>query len=80
MGKNGNISYAFGNIDYTYLVEYPDESKNYDTPLDVLKEELQLCNSTNGIIYENMDAKGNFQPIAFIENGQSIDIEKGKLM
>ena len=80
MSKDGSISHAFGNVDYTYLVEYPDESKDYDTPLDVLREELQLCNSTNGIIYENIDSKGNFQPIAFIENGHTIDTEKSKLI
>jgi len=66
--KNGNISYALGNIDYTFLVEYPQNNKEYSTPEKVLQEELELCNASHGIIYENIDGKGNFQSIAFIDN------------
>lgn len=76
MNEKGDITYAFCNQDYIYLVEYPDESKEYNSPIDVLIEELQLCNLSNGIIYENIDNKGSFQPIAYIENGQQIDINK----
>lgn len=66
-GKDGKISYALGNVDYTYLVEYPDENKKYNSPLEVLEEELKLCNCDQGIIYENIDGKGTFEPIAFID-------------
>ena len=76
MSKDGEISYALGNEDYTFLVEYPDINKSYSSPLEVLEEELKLCNSDNGIIYENIDAKGNFQPIALIENKKYVDLKK----
>ena len=76
MGKNGEISYGLGNEDYTYLVEYPDINKSYSSPLEVLEEELMLCNSDNGIIYENIDSKGNFKPIALIENKRIVDLKK----
>ena len=76
MGKNGEISYGLGNEDYTYLVEYPDINKSYSSPLEVLEEELMLCNSDNGIIYENIDSKGNFKPIALIENKKYVDLKK----
>lgn len=63
MNKNGKISYALANEDYTFLVEYPNEFKQYNSPLDILEEELKLYNSENGIIYENKDSKSNFQTI-----------------
>ena len=34
---------------------------------------MNLAGCEAGIIYENMDGSGDFQPIAFIENGQAIE-------
>lgn len=78
--KNNEIRPYFANLDYSFFIEYPDDNKDYDTPNMVLSEEMNLTGCEAGIIYENMNDKGNFQPIAFIENGHAIDIEKSKLI
>jgi len=67
MQKGGNISYAFGNIDYNFLITFPKKVIEHLTPYEVLEEELKISDSNQGIIYENLDGKGNFQPIAFID-------------
>lgn len=67
LNKDDVISAQFANLNYMFFIEYPEDNKSYDTPEMVLKEEMILCKSDAGIIYENMDNKGDFQPIAFIE-------------
>lgn len=68
--KNNEIRAYFANEHYMYFIEYPEDNKDYDTPEIVLKDEMSLANCESGIIYENMDGKGNFQPIAFIDGQQ----------
>ena len=76
--KNNEIKAYFANVDYLFFIEYPDENKDYDTPDVVLLEEMNLAGCEAGIIYENMDDKGDFRPIAFIENGHAVNTEKEK--
>lgn len=71
--KNGTITPYFANMDYMFFIEYPDDNKESDTPEAVLLEEMNLTKCDGGIIYENMDDKGNFQSIAFIDRTQNID-------
>lgn len=70
LSKDNVISTQFANLNYMFFIEYPEDNKEYDTPEMVLKEEMHLCDSDAGIIYENIDELGNFQPIAFIDNEQ----------
>lgn len=70
LSKDNIISAQFANLNYMFFIEYPEDNKEYDTPEMVLQEEMRLCNSDAGIIYENIDELGNFQPIAFIDNEQ----------
>ena len=65
--QNGKINPYFANYYIESFIEYPDENKTYDTPDDVLLEEMNLTNSSSGVIYENIDGKGNFVPIAYID-------------
>ena len=66
LSKNTNITAYFANLDYIYFVEYPTSNKEYNSPLEVLEEELTLTGGDAGIIYENID--GNFHKIAFIDS------------
>lgn len=68
--KNNEIRAYFANLNYMFFIEYPEDNKDYDTPEMVLREEMNLCNSDAGIIYENIDDLCNFQPIAFIDDEQ----------
>ena len=68
LNQNGEIHPFFANYYVEAFVEYPEENKTYNTPSDVLEEEMKLTNSNSGIIYENTDRKGNFTPIAYIDN------------
>lgn len=62
---NDNIKAYFANVDYTFFIEYPDSNKEYNTPLEVLEEEISINNSSSGIIYENIN--GVFKSIALID-------------
>lgn len=70
LSKDNVISAQFANLNYMFFIEYPEDNKDYDKPEMVLKEEMLLCKSDAGIIYENMDNNGDFQPIAFIDEQQ----------
>ena len=65
LSKGNNIKAYFANVDYNYFIEYPTSDKEYDNPLDVLKDELSLTESDAGIMYENVD--GQFHTIAFVD-------------
>lgn len=67
MQEDNKISYGFGNDDYNFLITFPKKNMKHLTPYEVLEEELKISNSNQGIIYENIDGKGNFQSIAFID-------------
>ncbi len=67
LNQNGKINSYFANYYVESFIEFPDENKNYETPYDVLLEEIKLTNSSSGIIYENVDGKGDFIPIAYID-------------
>ena len=68
--KNNEIKSYFANLDYMFFIEYPEYNKDYSTPDIVLSDEMNLTSSEAGIIYENIDDNGNFQPIAFIDKTQ----------
>lgn len=76
--KENEIRPYFANFDYAFFIEYPDDNKDYDTPGKVLLEEMNLAGCEAGIIYENMDGSGDFQPIAFIENVNAAETDKNK--
>ena len=78
--KNNVIRAYFANLDYVFFIEYPDDNKDYDTPDMVLLEEMNLAGCEAGIIYENIDDKGNFQPIAFIDRTTNKEIQKDKFI
>ena len=58
-----------------FFTEYPGDDKDYDNPKIVLADEMKLSNCGAGIIYENIDDKGTFQPIAFIDKTQNKDYD-----
>ena len=64
--NNGKISYALGNVCINFLASPPNIGKSYSSPIMFLEDELRLCDSNQGIIYENIDGKGDFQSIAYI--------------
>ncbi len=69
--KNNEIKSYFANLDYMFFIEYPDDNKDYSKPDMVLSEQMNLTGCEAGIIYENIDDNGNFQPIAFIDKIQN---------
>lgn len=65
LSKENDIKAYFANVDYNYFIEYPTSDKEYDNPLEVLKNELSLTGCDAGIMYENID--GQFHTIAFVD-------------
>lgn len=65
LSKDNNINAYFANVDYIYFIEYPTSNKEYNSPLEVLEEEISLTKSDAGIMYENIN--GQLHTIAFIE-------------
>ncbi len=78
--KNNEIKSYFANLDYMFFIEYPEDNKDYSTPDMVLSEEMNLTGCEAGIIYENIDDNGNFQPIAFIDKTQNKDYDDKVIM
>jgi hypothetical protein len=64
--KNNKIIYGLGNNDIYFLVTHPKDNQEYSTPEKVLQEEMKFLNAESGIIYENLNGKGDFESIAFV--------------
>lgn len=64
--NSGKMKAYFARKDYMNFVEYPTEGKEYNSPLDVLIEEVMLGNSDAGAIYIHRD--GIFTEIAYYDN------------
>lgn len=75
--NSGKMNALFAKKDYMYFVEYPFRGKEYNGPLDVLKEEIELCNSDAGTIYFHRD--GIFTEIAYYDNRTKESRENKKI-
>lgn len=64
LNKNNEIQYNVATTDYSDLISFPRSEKEYNTPEEVLSCEMNDCNATIGVIFENTDNKGNFKIIA----------------
>lgn len=65
--SKGKIKAYFAKKSYVYFVEYPSSEYEYNSPMEVLKEEMDLGGiATSGIIYEKQH-DNTFKEIAFID-------------
>ena len=73
LSKGNNIKAYFANVDYNYFIEYPKSDKEYDNPLDVLKDEISRIR--RGEISTSVDINSRFGVVIYLTGTWQINVD-----